>query len=65
MTFWQVTTDMALAMEPGPGFGHNFAGEHVGAWAQVLDLDNWTTQRAAAVHEAVLAESRAPFTPSQ
>lgn len=65
VTFWQVTTDMALAMEPGPGFGHNFAGEHVGAWAQVLDLDNWTAKRAAAVHEAVLAESRAPFTPSQ
>lgn len=63
VTFWQVTADLGLAMEPGPGFGHNFAGEHVDAWAQVLDIDDWTPERSEVIRQAVLAESRDAFTP--
>lgn len=63
VTFWQVTADLGLAMEPGPGFGHNFAGEHVDAWAQVLDFDDWTPERSEVIRQAVLAESRDAFTP--
>lgn len=63
VTFWQLTADMGLSMEPGPGYGHNFSGEHVDAWAQVLGTDGWSTRRAEAVRNAVLAGSGEPFTP--
>ncbi|HLS44991.1 MAG TPA: alpha/beta-hydrolase family protein [Ornithinicoccus sp.] len=64
VTFWQVSGDLALAMEPGPGYGHNFAGEHVDAWAQVLDLEDWTPERAERIRASVIADSREPFAPS-
>lgn len=64
VTFWQVSADLGLAMEPGPGYGHNFAGEHVDAWAQVLAIEDWTPARADVVRQAVLTESREPFVPS-
>lgn len=64
VTFWQVSADLGLAMEPGPGYGHNFAGEHVDAWAQVLALEDWTPERAAVIREAVLNKARDPFVPS-
>lgn len=56
-----LSADLGLAMEPGPGFGHNFAGEHVDAWAQVLSLEDWSAERSQAVRGAVLTESRDPF----
>ena len=61
VTFWQLSADLGLAMEPGPGYGHNFAGEHVDAWAQVLGLQDWSTGRSDAIREAVLTQSRVPF----
>lgn len=62
VSFWQVTADMALSMGPGPGYGHNFAGEHVGAWAQVLGLEV-IPGRGSPVHHAVLTASEEEFRP--
>lgn len=64
VTFWQVSADLGLAMEPGPGYGHNFAGEHVDAWAQVLDVPDWTPKRAEVVRASVLGDSSEPFAPT-
>ena len=64
VTFWQVSADLGLAMEPGPGFGHNFAGEHVDAWAQVLAIEGWTPERADVIRQAVLTTSSEPFDPT-
>lgn len=64
VTFWQLSADLGLSMEPGPGYGHNFAGEHVDAWAQVLDVAEWTPERAEIIRASVLAESGAPFAPT-
>lgn len=63
VTFWQVSADLGLAMEPGPGYGHNFAGEHVDAWAQVLHVEGWTPERAEVIRASVIADSRDPFAP--
>ncbi len=51
VTFWQVTTDLALSFSTPPGHGHNFSGEHVDAWNAILRPGDWTP--------AMLAELRA------
>ncbi|MDO5711996.1 MAG: alpha/beta hydrolase, partial [Micrococcales bacterium] len=67
VTFWQITIDMPLSMEPGPGHGHNFSGEHVDAWAAVLRTANWNGQKAAQLKEIVRAHADQPYsaTPSK
>lgn len=64
VTFWQVAVDMAIALDPPPGFGHNFNGEHVDAWAQVLRVPDWTRQRSQTLRQDVQAHSLEAFTPS-
>lgn len=61
VTFWQVTTDMPLSMEPGPGHGHNFSGEHVDAWAAVLRAPDWDAQKAAQLKAIVRAGLTEPY----
>ncbi len=65
VTFWQLTGDMALGMEPGPGHGHNFAGEHVDAWAQVLHVADWSPQRADSLRAAIDSAAGSPFVPAR
>lgn len=64
VSFWHLTGDMGLAMEPGPGYGHNFAGEHVDAWAQVLRVEGWDTARSETIRRAVMVEAPDPFIPT-
>jgi uncharacterized membrane protein len=44
VTFWQVTGDMALGFSQPPGHGHNYSGEHVYAWDEILQPSGWTPQ---------------------
>lgn len=61
VTFWQVSADMPLSMEPGPGHGHNFSGEHVDAWAAILQTPDWSADRAARLKEVVRARLTEPY----
>lgn len=61
VTFWQLTADMALSMEPGPGHGHNFSGEHVVAWASIMQPQGWSAARAAQLTQIVRADLREPY----
>jgi len=36
VTFWQVTTDMAVGHDPPDGYGHRYGAELVPAWGSVL-----------------------------
>ncbi|WP_347350461.1 alpha/beta hydrolase [Intrasporangium sp.] len=62
VTFWQLTADMPLSMEPGPGHGHNFSGEHVDAWATILKVPGWTPEKAAALKQTIRANLSAGYT---
>lgn len=62
VTFWQLTADMPLSMEPGPGHGHNFSGEHVDAWATILEVPDWTPTKAAALKQTVRASLTEGYT---
>ncbi|WP_313405301.1 alpha/beta-hydrolase family protein [Aeromicrobium sp.] len=43
VTFWQTSADMAVAMAVPSGHGHDFVGQHVAGWAEVLQPDGWTS----------------------
>lgn len=62
VTFWQLTADMALGMEPGPGHGHNFSGEHVDAWATIMQPEGWNAERAARLKQVVRSTLGDPYT---
>jgi uncharacterized membrane protein len=47
VTFWQVSADLALGFSTPPGHGHNFSGEHVDGWNEVLRPDGWTDEMLA------------------
>lgn len=36
VTFWQLTTDMAVGHDPADGFGHRYGAELIPAWGAVL-----------------------------
>ena len=36
VTFWQLTTDMAVGHDPPDGYGHRYGPELVPAWGSVL-----------------------------
>lgn len=64
VTFWQVSVDMPLSMEPGPGHGHNFSGEHVDAWAAVLDVPGWSADRAVQLKATIRSSLNETYTPT-
>lgn len=64
VTFWQLTADMALGMDPGPGHGHNFSGEHVDAWATIMQPEGWTAERAALLKPVIRATMSDPYAPT-
>ena len=45
--FWQLTADLVFANKAPPGHGHNYRGEAVDAWAQIVAPPGWTTRRTA------------------
>jgi uncharacterized membrane protein len=36
VTFWQLTTDMAVGHDPPDGYGHRYGAELVPEWGSVL-----------------------------
>ena len=56
VTFWQVTADLALGFSTEPGHGHNYTGEHVAAWAEVLRPPGWTAEEMEALRLQVRAD---------
>ena len=54
VTFWQVTADLPLGTEVPPGHGHVYQGEHVDAWAQILQPEGWNQQKSDELREIVL-----------
>jgi uncharacterized membrane protein len=42
VTFWQVTADLPMATGVPPGHGHDYGGQHVYGWAEILQLEGWT-----------------------
>ncbi|KHL18991.1 UNVERIFIED_CONTAM: membrane protein [Mumia flava] len=55
VTFWQVSADLAIGAEVPAGYGHNYTGEHVDGWADVLRSPGWTPERSARLR-AMIAE---------
>lgn len=42
VTFWQVTADMAFAVNVPEGHGHHYAADYVDGWAAVAQPPGWT-----------------------
>jgi uncharacterized membrane protein len=42
VTFWQVTADMAFAVDVPQGHGHHYAADYVNGWAAVAQPPGWT-----------------------
>ncbi|UPK72989.1 alpha/beta-hydrolase family protein [Nocardioidaceae bacterium SCSIO 66511] len=55
VTFWQVTADLPLGTEVPAGHGHVYRGEHVDAWAAILQPDGWNADKSAELREVVLS----------
>ncbi|ADU49791.1 alpha/beta hydrolase [Intrasporangium calvum] len=55
VTFWQLTTDMAVGHDPADGFGHRYGAELVPAWGAVLggEPDDDYSRVIAGVQQAV------------
>jgi uncharacterized membrane protein len=49
VTFWQLTADLVLANKAPPGHGHDYHGEAIDAWAQIVPPPGWTAGRTAAL----------------
>ncbi len=66
ITFWQTSADMAVSMGVPPGHGHNFVGEHVGAWAQILQPADWSEADLTRLKDKLVkaAEENAGIPPS-
>lgn len=64
VTFWQTSADMAVSMAVPSGHGHDFVGQHVAGWAEVLDPPGWTTDDLRRLQEQILeagtAEAEVP-----
>ncbi len=57
VTFWQTSADMAVAMGTPPGHGHNFVGEHVAGWAQILQPAGWTEKDLLRLQDQLVEEA--------
>ena len=42
VTFWQVTADMAFAVNVPDGHGHKYEADYVNGWAAVAEPPGWT-----------------------
>ena len=56
VTFWQVTADLPMATGVPPGHGHDYGGQHVYGWADVLQLDGWTDEDSERLSEITRGE---------
>jgi uncharacterized membrane protein len=49
LTFWQVTCDLIISVDPPPGYGHHYGPEVPTAWAAILHPPAWTDANTAAL----------------
>ena len=56
VTFWQVTADLPMATGVPPGHGHDYGGQHVYGWADVLQLEGWTDEDTERLSEITRGE---------
>ncbi|NMH95911.1 alpha/beta hydrolase [Pseudonocardia acidicola] len=49
VTFWQITCDMIISLQPPPGHGHHYGAEVPIAWAAILHPPGWTDANTAAL----------------
>jgi uncharacterized membrane protein len=59
VTFWQVTADMAEVVEVPDAYGHTYTSAYVDAWAEVLQPEGWTEEKAAELQAIVQASAAA------
>jgi uncharacterized membrane protein len=65
VTFWQVSADLALGFSTEPGHGHNYSGEHVDAWAEIVQPTGWSVQKSDRLRQIERSgRFDQPFTPS-
>ncbi|MFC4062223.1 alpha/beta hydrolase [Planomonospora corallina] len=55
VTFWQLTADLAFALEVPSGHGHDYGAEVVAAWGRIAPPAGWDDSRTAAL-TALLTE---------
>jgi uncharacterized membrane protein len=55
LTFWQVTADMPLATGVPDGHGHTYTREFVDGWAEILQPEGWTPDKAERLRDIVSA----------
>lgn len=63
VTFFQTSADMAVGLAVPPGHGHNYVGEHVAGWAQVLQPEGWSTEDLRALQDRIVAARGNPALP--
>ena len=56
VTFWQVTADLPMATGVPPGHGHDYGGQHVYGWADILQLEGWTDADSERLSEITRGE---------
>ncbi len=56
VTFWQITADLPMATGVPPGHGHDYGGQHVYGWADILQLEGWTDADSERLSEITRGE---------
>lgn len=58
VTFWQVTCDLAVSMDPPPGHGHRYGTDVIEAWIAMLHPPHWTAADGAALSSRIARYSK-------
>jgi uncharacterized membrane protein len=56
VSFWQVTADMAFAVNVPDGHGHSYRADYVNGWAEVAQPPGWTDADTARLRPIVSGE---------
>jgi uncharacterized membrane protein len=56
ITFWQISCDLTVSVDPPAGHGHHYGPEVATAWSAVLDPPNWTAADTVALTDLQAAE---------
>jgi uncharacterized membrane protein len=53
VTFWQVSADLVQSTATPSGHGHVYVGDHVDAWAEVLQPPGWSPERSRQLRQII------------
>ena len=53
VTFWQVTADMAFAVDVPDGHGHRYGADYIEGWAEVAQPEGWTDADSERLRELI------------